>query len=85
MTQLVTKLYKITEIHSALTVGAMPSYSRWRLNAPTANANLHKKKLSMAKVTRITATKYLDALVNLGVLSKHKKEKNYYTSRGIHK
>ena len=31
------------------------------------------------KVTRITATKYLDALVNLGILSKHKKGKeNYY-------
>lgn len=36
------------------------------------------------RVTRITATKYLDALVNLGILSKHKKGKeNYYINEAL--
>lgn len=36
------------------------------------------------QVTRITATKYLDALVNLGILSKHKKGKeNYYINEAL--
>ena len=36
------------------------------------------------RVTRITATKYLDGLVNLGILSKHKKGKeNYYINEAL--
>lgn len=36
------------------------------------------------QVTRITATKYLDALVNLGILSKHRKGKeNYYINEAL--
>jgi len=36
------------------------------------------------QVTRITATKYLDALVNLRILSKHKKGKeNYYINEAL--
>lgn len=35
-------------------------------------------------VKRITATKYLDALVDLGTLSKHKKGKeNYYINEAL--
>lgn len=36
------------------------------------------------QVTRITATKYLDALVKLEILSKHKKGKeNYYINEAL--
>ena len=36
------------------------------------------------KVTRITATKYLDELVRIGLLSKHKKGKeNYYMNDAL--
>jgi len=36
------------------------------------------------QVTRIIATKYLDALVNLGILSKHRKGKeNYYINKAL--
>lgn len=36
------------------------------------------------QVTRITATKYLEALLNLGILTKHKKQKeNYYINKAL--
>jgi hypothetical protein len=36
------------------------------------------------QATRITATKYLDALVNVGILSKHRNGKeNYYMNEAL--